>query len=143
VKEIAMLREVILKTAGMFDSYDPNGTDHELWKSIAEYMDGEAALVVDHYANYGRFTFLGLQDETKNKELAYMKEQDSMMGCYIDNRDRFNEDWDQEEYEPDGLFILSKENVIIPEPQEVYKPFKLPGQQEGETDGQKRSMPDM
>ena len=41
-----------------------------------------------------------------------------MMGCYIDDRDRFNEDWDNEEYEPDGLFILSSENVVVPGRQE-------------------------
>jgi len=126
-----MLMKVYLKTAGMFDNHDPNETDYELWKSIAEYMDGEVALVVDHYAKNGTFTFLCLEDAEKDKELAYMREQDSMTGCYINDRDRFNEHWDQEEYEPDGLFILSGENVIIPEPQEAYMPYKLPGQQEG------------
>lgn len=94
-----MIREVILKTAGMFDGYDPNERDYELWKSIAEYMDGEAALVVDHYKKNGTFTFLCLQDEKKDKELAYMREQDSMAGCYIDDRDRFNEDWDNEYFQ--------------------------------------------
>lgn len=129
-----MIKEVILKTAGMYDSHNPNESDLELWKSIAEYMNGESALVVDHYTEDGTFTFFCLKDETKDKELAYMKEQDSMMGCYIDDRERFNEDWDREEYEADGLFLLLKENVIIPESQESYKPYKLPGQQEEEKD---------
>ena len=35
------MKEVILKTAGMFDEYDPQYKDYELWKSISEYMDGE------------------------------------------------------------------------------------------------------
>lgn len=113
-----MIREVILKTAGMFDNYDPKETDYELWKSIAEFMDGEAALVVDHYADNGTFTFLCLKDAEKDKEYAYMREQDSMMGCYIDDRERFDKDWDSEEYEPDGLFILSADNVILPDQQE-------------------------
>ena len=113
-----MIREVILKTAGMFDNYDQKLTDYELWKSIAEYMDGEAALVVDHSAKSGTFTFLCLQDVKKDKELAYMKEQVSMMGCYINDRAGFDEAWDNEEYEPDGIFILPKENVLIPEQQE-------------------------
>jgi hypothetical protein len=113
-----MIREVILKTAGMFDSHDPHENDYGLWKTIAEYMDGETACVVDHYKKDGTFTYLCLKNAEKNKELAYMMEQDGMMGCYIDDRDRFNEDWDNEEYEPDGLFILSKENVVMIERQE-------------------------
>lgn len=127
-----MLREVILKTAGMFDDHDPKETDYELWKSIAEYIDGEAALVVDHYVDDGTFTFLCLKDADKDKEYAYMREQDSMMGCYIDDRDRFDADWENEEYEPDGLFILSAENVITSELRETHMPHDLPGQQEGD-----------
>lgn len=109
-----MLMKVYLKTAGMFDNHDPNETDYELWKSIAEYMDGNAALVVDHLKERGTLTFLCLENEKKDKELAYMKEQDSMMGCYINERERFDKDWDSEEYEPDGLFMLKEENVILP-----------------------------
>lgn len=30
------MKEVILKTAGMFDEYDPQDKDYELWKSISE-----------------------------------------------------------------------------------------------------------
>ncbi|WP_313260340.1 hypothetical protein [Lacrimispora sp.] len=127
-----MIREVILKTAGMFDNYDHKLTDYELWKSIAEYMDGEKALVVDHYTRDGTYTFLGLQDPNKDKEYAYMREQDSMMGCYIDDRERFEKDWENEEYESDGLFILSAENVITSEAREAHIPHDLPGQQEGD-----------
>jgi hypothetical protein len=118
-----MLMKVYLKTAGMFDNHDQNETDYELWESIAEYMDGEAACVVDHYKEDGTFTFLFLGNAEKNKELAYMKEQDSMMGCYINDRDRFNKDWDNEEYESDGLFILKEENLILPwhDPRKLIK----------------------
>ena len=118
IREVAMIREVILKTAGMYDNYDKKETDYELWKSIAEYMDGESALVVDHYAKKGTFTYLCLKDETKNKELAYMMEQDGMMGCYIDDRAQFDEDWDNEEYEPGASIVIPAENVILTEQQE-------------------------
>ncbi|ENZ64705.1 hypothetical protein HMPREF1083_02391, partial [[Clostridium] clostridioforme 90A6] len=30
-------------TAHMFDENNPEDSDYELWKSIAEYMDGENA----------------------------------------------------------------------------------------------------
>lgn len=113
-----MLREVILKTAGMFDNHDPKETDYELWKSIAEFMDGETAWVVDHYAENGTFTYIGLKDPKKDKEVAFMMEQDSMCGCYINDREGFDEMWDGGEYGKDELFILPKENVIMPGQQE-------------------------
>ncbi|QRV18493.1 hypothetical protein [Lacrimispora saccharolytica] len=119
-KPIATIREVILKTAGMYDGHDPKETDYKLWKSIAEYMDGEAALVVDHYEKKGTYTYIDLKDEEKSKELAYMMEQDSMMGCYIDDRAGFDKAWDNDEYEPGASIVIPAENVI------------LPGQQEGD-----------
>ena len=56
------MKEVILKTAGMFDEYDPQDKDYELWKSISEYMDGEVALVMESVAKDGKYVFLGLTD---------------------------------------------------------------------------------
>lgn len=41
------MKKAILKTAEMFDEHDPKDRDYELWKSIAEYMDGETALVIE------------------------------------------------------------------------------------------------
>jgi len=55
-----------------------------------------------------------------------------MMGCYIDDRQRLEKDWENEEYESDGLFILSAENVITSEPRETHISHDLPGQQEGD-----------
>ncbi len=42
-----MIRKAIFKTAGMFDDRNPYARDYDLWKSIAEYMDGEMAIVGD------------------------------------------------------------------------------------------------
>ena len=83
------MKEVILKTAGMFDEYEQQDKDYELWKSISEYMDGEVALVMESAAKDGKYVFLGLTDREKDKELFYMIEQDSMIGRYIGARELF------------------------------------------------------
>ena len=102
------MKEVILKTAGMFDEYDPQDKDYELWKSISEYMDGEAALVMESAAKDGKYVFLGLTDREKDKELFYMIEQDSMIGRYIGARELFEAEWEKGDYEPEGCIYLEK-----------------------------------
>ena len=42
-----------------------------------------------------------------------MMEQDSMFGLYIDDREQFDKDWDNNDYEPDGCHYLETENVEI------------------------------
>ena len=82
-----MIKIAKLATAHMFDENNPEDSDYELWKSIAEYMDGENAYVVESIAMEGEYVFLGLCDRSKDKELAYMMEQDSMTGVFIDDRE--------------------------------------------------------
>lgn len=101
-----------LKTAGVF-------TDRtDLWKKIEAFMDGETAIVIKSSMNNGQYLFLGLKDKEKDKELHYMIEQDPMIGVYIDDRERFNEDWDNDKYEPDGCIYLNPENVELLESEE-------------------------
>ena len=102
------MKEVILKTAGMFDEYEQQDKDYELWKSISEYMDGEVALVMESVAKDGKYVFLGLTDREKDKELFYMIEQDSMIGRYIGARELFEAEWEKGDYEPEGYICLEK-----------------------------------
>lgn len=81
-----MIREAKLNTLDMFKNYDTRDCDYELWQKIAEFMNGETALVIESSACDGRYVFLGLTDVDKNKELFYMFEQDSMTGVFIDDR---------------------------------------------------------
>lgn len=104
-----------LKTVGAFTQGTDGCTDFDLWKNIEEYMDGETAIVIESALQNGMYLFLGLKDEEKNKQLHYMIEQDSMIGVYIDERERFNADWDSGEYEPDGCIYLDPENVELME----------------------------
>ena len=55
----------------MFDGNDQEDPDYELWKNIAEYMDGENAYVVKSTDAKEEYIFIGLCDKRKDKELAY------------------------------------------------------------------------
>lgn len=107
------IKEVKLKTAGIFTNRSEGTIDISLWKDIETFMDGETALVIESSMDNGQYVFLALKDEEKNKELHYMIEQDSMIGVYIDDREGFDEAWDNDEYEPDGCIYLNPENVEL------------------------------
>lgn len=113
-----MIKIAKLATAHMFDENNPEDSDYELWKSIAEYMDGENAYVVESIAMEGEYVFLGLCDRSKNKELAYMMEQDSMTGVFIDDREGFEAAWESNEYEHEGCFCIEPQWI------ESYKGLK-------------------
>lgn len=101
-----MLKDVILKTEEMFDNYNPDEKDFALWKGIAQYMNGEAALVIDCFGEENGYVFIGLKNEIKDKELAYMMEQDSNTGSYINDREGFNAVWEAGEYNSDVSFCI-------------------------------------
>lgn len=107
------IAEAKLKTAGAFTQGLEGTIDISLWKDIETFMDGEIALVVKSSTDNGEYVFLGLKDEEKNKELHYMIEQDNMIGVYIDDREGFNEAWDNDEYESDGCIYLKPEYVEL------------------------------
>lgn len=113
-----MLREAKLNTLYMFKNEDTRDCDYELWQKIAEFMNGEAAWVIESSACDGQYVFLGLADTEKNKELFYMMEQDSMTGVFIKDREEFDKAWDSEEYEHDGCFYLEPQYLIFDESEE-------------------------
>lgn len=110
-----MIIEVKLNTLHMFENEDKEDSDYPLWQKIAEFMNGEMALVIESSAIDGQYVFLGLTDAEKNKELFYMMEQDSSIGVFIDDREEFDKAWDSEEYEHDGCFYLEPQYLIFKE----------------------------
>lgn len=102
-----------LNTANMFDDKDHTDKDYPLWEKIAHAMDGEMAFVIRNSVDGDKFVFLGLVDEEKNKELHYMMEQDSRTGCFVDNREVFEEIWKIGEYECDSIFCIEKEFLVF------------------------------
>lgn len=108
-----MIKEAKLNTLHMFDDENRNDKDYLLWNKIARYMDGEMAFVTDSSMEPGKYIFLGLINDKKNKEVHYLMEQDSMVGVYINDREGFDKVWDRGEYDKDGVFYLEGKYVIL------------------------------
>ena len=107
------IKEAKLKTINMFNDISADDPDHQLWRKISEYMDGEIACVIESSMGDGTYVFLGLKDKEKDKEVHYLMEQDSWVGVYIDDREEFDKDWESGNYEPDGCHYLNPENVEL------------------------------
>lgn len=80
---------------------------------ILAVMDGQRAIVSSSFSSPDEYDYMGLFDAAQAKEVAYLMEQDPMMGCYIDQREQFDKDFDSGNYLPDGIWPLKKEYVEI------------------------------
>lgn len=106
--------KVILRTFNQINKVKVDELDYDLWKKIYEFMDGKEAIVVNSVSQEGVYVLIALCDENDDKELTYMFEQDSTVGVYIDERERFDRDWDNNEYcGIDAFFILKPECVEL------------------------------
>ena len=105
-----MIKRVKLKTKGMYENSDKTDPDYGLWKQIADYMDGEEAIVCTG-SEPESYVFLGLTDKKKEKELIWMMEQDSVCGRFIGDREEFDKVWDDGEYDSELIFSLEREFV--------------------------------
>lgn len=76
-----------------------------LYEKIYKAMDGQEAAVVASFEG-GEVHFLALTDRKADKELSYLMEQDPFIGCYIDDRDGFEKEYDSGEYFRDVSFML-------------------------------------
>lgn len=113
------------KTAEQLKAEYGDATDEEtqIYKKVFDAMDGQKALVAPSYISSDEYHYMGLEDEAQHKEVAYLMEQDPMMGCYIDQREEFDRDYDSGNYVPDGIFCLKKEQVEII--REIGRPVDL------------------
>lgn len=105
------MKKVTLNGKKMIDKLDTQDDDRALWESIYKRMDGEPAYVLKSNAEEGKYVFCGLVDDEKNKELHYLIEQDGMIGRYIGDRESFDADWENGDYEVDGCIYLDSEDI--------------------------------
>lgn len=112
------IKKAILHTQGMFDNMKGD-KDYPLWKEVAELMDGEEALVIRSAFEPKEYVFLELVNKEKNKEVFYKAEQDRIVGMYIDDRERFDKDWDSGNYEPDGVMRIEQKFVELIDKAEI------------------------
>lgn len=104
--------KAILRTSNLINKVKVDEVDYEVWKKIYDFMDGKEAIVTESVSQEGQYVFLALCDENDDKELTYLFEQDSTVGTYIDEPERFDNDWDNDEYcGIDGCFTLDPECV--------------------------------
>lgn len=108
-----MFLKVRLNTRHMYDNADPKNKDYLLHKKIAEFMHDEIAIVSNPIEDSEKFHFLCLTDTEKDKELAYMMEQDSVAGCFVDNRKEFEEAYNSGTYNRDVTLVLDPEYVVV------------------------------
>jgi hypothetical protein len=109
---IMEIQTAMLHTKGLEHQYEGEVTPNEIavYKKIYDAMDGEKAIVVP---SDGEYHFAGLMDEANGKELCYLMEQDPFVGCYIDQREEFDMDYDAGDYSSDGIFCLPTSAVEI------------------------------
>lgn len=83
-------------------------------------LDGCEVIVVKSFCGEG-YTLAAWDEgntdiDGKIKEAIYLLEQDDLFGSYINERDRFDNDWGNGEYCPDGSITFATEEVEILEP---------------------------
>ena len=57
------------------------------------------------------YPIYGLENDAVFKEYIWLMEQDPLFGAYIDDREAFDKDWDNDEYSPDGVVTIPKEFI--------------------------------
>jgi hypothetical protein len=100
------------------DYIDCEDSDIENLMKVFAMMDGQKAIMCTQLRGDDELTFLGIADNQTDKEVAYLLEQDSFFGAYIDQRDSFDEAYDSGEYSREVLFSIHKQYLeIIPQEQ--------------------------
>lgn len=87
--------------------------DIDLFRHQQEAFDGLECMVMELD---GAYSFGGsLTDESlaREKEAAWLMEQDPMIGVYCGDREGFDNDWDSGQYDPGGMWVFPAEDVEI------------------------------
>lgn len=117
-EELTLFKAVLhtgTMTAERIKTEAPELADADIWavEKLYSIMDGQTAFVMPSFITAGEYILIGLTDWEQDKEVHYLIEQDPETGCYIDQRQEFDHDYDNGEYCPDGCFCLKGEHVEI------------------------------
>lgn len=104
------LYEGVFRTKGMEKSlpdYEEwSQADKERLQKAFELLDGKAGYASPAYDGDG-YHFIGCEDDEVAKEFMWLMEMDDMFGQYSeDERERFDADWENDNYYPDGLISI-------------------------------------
>lgn len=108
------------ETAEQIQTKTPELSESEVenWAKVYSLMDGQVALVIPSFLSKNEYILIGLRDRERDREVHYLIEQDPEIGCYINQREEFDRDYNNGEYAPDGNFCLSENQVEIIEEME-------------------------
>ncbi|MGG4462623.1 hypothetical protein ABEO79_00190 [Micromonospora provocatoris] len=91
-------------------------SDKEIETAIEYFncFDGVVAFVVRGFGGKG-WSLVAWEQEFDNqiKEATYLAEQDPMFGTYIDQREEFDRDWENNEYCPTGSLFFTEDDIEI------------------------------
>lgn len=98
-------------------------TDENIAAMIEYYdlLDGLNVIVADFDGDYALVAW-GKDAEEKIKDAFYIAEQDEYFGTYINDRERFETDWEKGEYYADSTISFGKEEV------EIIKALEMEGE---------------
>lgn len=98
------------------DSPDIPDADAQNLAKVFAMMDGQKAVLLPSWADDNDYSFIALADKSANRELSYQMEQDSFVGCFIDQREEFDTEYDSGDYSQDFSFCFDKKYAeVIPE----------------------------
>lgn len=94
-----------------------NDADIESMLKAYKSVDGAKVLLSlePFIAEDRRYPLVGWnrEEDEKLKMFHYYLEQDSFMGCYQDDFEQFEKDWNSKEYECDGCITFDNEDIEI------------------------------
>lgn len=133
---IRRLVQAVLHTGEMTEERIKDQTPEALdcdvrnFAKIYSLLDGQMALVLlSPYGEGDAYIFIGLLDAAMNKEVTYLLEQGSYYGCYINQREEFDRDYDSGNHSCDVTFCKDKGQVevVIPDiVRDCVAPWHLP-----------------
>lgn len=82
-------------------------------EKLYHMMDGQRAFVVPSFITVGEYILIGMTDRELDKEVHYLIEQDPETGRYINQREEFEHDFNNDKYCLDVCFCLKGEYVEI------------------------------
>lgn len=57
------------------------------------------------------YPIYGLENDDVFKEYVWLLEQDPLFGTYIDDRESFDKDWENDDYAPSGVLTIPEEYI--------------------------------
>lgn len=102
-------------TAAKIKELHPDTPDDDArnLEKVFSLMDGQKAVMCPSLGDGDDYSFCGIADKSVDREVSYLLEQDSWCGCYINEREDFDKEYDSGEYSRDVQFCIEKEYVEV------------------------------